>query len=223
MKYRWYLKSLMMLFSITMALVCISCIDEDIANISDSAILSPEYSIPLGRDVAFAEDFVQFFDTLGTGTPYYFYYNDSLFIDWDGIFTFYESVAIDFSSLVNIDTVVKAAMLRLNIYNSTSGSVDIQVYMVDGIPSISDSLFESPVRIDPGHTGSDGRVDGSSYTRAEVYYTAEQWQQLLTIRNVLISGNVRLSQSDTLMFYNTDSVNIQLALRLYLEGDVADL
>jgi hypothetical protein len=206
-----------------MGVFFISCIDEDLTNISDSAILSPEYSIPLGSDVSYAEDFVQFFDTSGFGTPYYFYYNDSLYLDWDGNFTFYENIAVDFSNIVSIDTIIKAAMLRLNIYNSTSGSMNVQVYVVDGIPSITDSLFENPVYVEAGHTGHDGRVEASTYTRAEVNYTAAQWEQLLSTRNLLIRGDVLLNQSDTLSFYDTDSVNIQFALRLYLEGNVADL
>lgn len=172
-----------------------SCVDNNVANLDNSLIFTPEYSVPIGFGEFTMADAIASpgFDTIPADTANW---SDSLYFEYDSNYYYLPTDAIfdtilhddfDFSLIGNWLDNATYLMFRMNLDNGIPGDVLLQVAFLDINNTIVFVLFDnSGIEIPAATTNS------SSFRQNDTYLSLEEINSLRDVRqiNVYIRLNI---------------------------------
>jgi hypothetical protein len=219
----------------------ISCIDENITNISESVEINSSYSLPIGDVLYSINDYFELLDSLGLDTlqldtlqldslralyPGYVGYEDTVYVNIKYAVDTLLRKQFDFSSLGNDLDKIKAITFVLIIDNEFPTETHAQVYLADESMTFIDSIFSGGplVILRPDLDNNGIPIDKSPDIR---YYPVSESiiENLAIINNIMIYGYVETLRSDVDIskFYSDYELYIHIGVRVELEYNTADL
>ncbi|MBN1118084.1 MAG: hypothetical protein JXA77_12810 [Bacteroidales bacterium] len=226
-KLLYYVVAVIFLFS--------ACIDDDIKNIEDNVIFSPEYSIPVGSDsVTMAEvvdnypfDLILIPDSLDN--------LDSLNIFLFDSSSYFSPVYFDYSSdytynlggIANKIDYITSLMLRLNCINGIPARVQLQVYFLNQFEIALDSVFQDGrMIIEAATTNDEGEViDKYKLFKHDIYLDQEFIDIMSQTTTVRVSSRIELVNFNVrhIRYFSENDFWMQLGVRFKLELPVNDV
>ncbi len=219
----------------------ISCIDENITNISESIEINSSYSLPIGDVLYSINDYFDLLDSLGLDTleldtlqldslralyPGYVGYEDTVYVNIKYAVDTLLRKQFDFSSLGDDLDKIKAITFVLIIDNEFPTETHAQVYLADESMAFIDSIFsDGPLVILRPDLDNNGiPVDKPPDIR---YYPVSESiiENLASINNIMIYGYVETLRSDVDIskFYSDYELYIHIGVRIELEYNTSDI
>lgn len=192
----------------------ISCSKEE-----DETTWNPEFSIAIGH-TSLQMNADSGFDTLLlqinalTGLPFW---TEEIDIPLSYTMPFDMGEISDFS-----DEII-STMFRLNTYNGFPNVALAQVYFLDATNTIVDSLFSAgPLTMNQGVVN--GETVNSTHTQTDIIFDQSKIEELTTVRNILIEGEISNITLDTTLvdYYPNYSLGIQLGLQAELSMSISN-
>lgn len=221
----------------------ISCIDENITNISDSLDLNQSYSLPIG-DVSYTIN--DYFETLDTFqldtlqsdtlqidtllTPLpdsieFVEFNDTLYANVKYLLDTTIDTEFDFGALADDLDKIKAITLVFIIDNDFPTDTWTQVYFMDDAGNQIDSLFiEGPLLISAPELNIDG-IPEERPPEIKVCPVSDYIiDNIASIRFIRVFGIVRTIRPDVniVKFYSEYDINFHIGVRVELEFNVSE-
>lgn len=221
----------------------VSCIDENITNISESVEINSSYSLPVGDVIYSINDYFDLLDSLNMDTLQL----DTLQLDslrslFHGDVEFEDTVYVnvkyavdtlitrefDFSTLSDDLDKIKAVTFALIIDNDFPTETRAQVYFTDESMIIIDSLFsDGPLVILPPDLDNNGipvdKPPDIGYYPVSDYLIGQG--NLENVRYILIYGYVKTTRLDVdiAKFYSDYDLYIHIGARVELEFNTSDI
>jgi len=132
------------------------------------------------------------------------------------------TMPFDMGQISNFSEEIISIMFRLNTYNGFPNEALGQVYFLDASNSIVDSLFSTgPLTMNRGTVN--GETINSAHTQTDIIFDQSKIEELTTVRNILIQGEVRNIELDTTLvnYYPNYSLDLQLGLQAELSMSIS--
>ncbi len=133
------------------------------------------------------------------------------------------TMPFDMGQLSDFSEEIISIMFRLNTYNGFPNEALGQVYFLDASNNIVDSLFSTgPITLDPGTVN--GETVNSTHNQTDIVFEQSKIDDLTTVRNILIKGEIsNVSLDTTLVYYYPNyTLGIQLGLQAELSMSISD-
>ena len=218
------LSSLLILF------IGVSCIKNDLEEIDENLVFSPEYSFPIGDKTVCLEEFINkspvpITDTVGIPIEQIFDYDGNYYYSPS---TLYKThfLKFDFSKLSQDFDSIQSIMFRVNSVNKIPAQCELQVYFSSGDGTDTDLMFtDGWYKIEPAQISSEGDIIASEQYKKDTYYDKDGVQKFFNKRTIIISIKLSVDNpSDEIIKYlSTQSLDIQFALRFSFESNTNEI
>jgi hypothetical protein len=135
------------------------------------------------------------------------------------------TLPFDMQALSDLSEGILHLMIRINAWNGFPAEVSGQIYFLDRVDSIIDSVFTGePFYVSKGTVDENGQVVESSYIRRDIDFSGERIDDLNLTRNILVKGRIYQDGIDSnLVYYFPDyaidvQVGVQVELGLTISG-----
>ncbi len=221
---------------IIISVLSVSCVDENITNISENLDINSCYSIPVGDIEYSINDYFESLDTIQTDTlqldslsllfPDSVIFNDTIYSNVRYIFDTSTVTEFDFSNLPNDIDKVKAVTFILTIISEFPTETWSQVYFADGSLSVLDSVIsDGPIIIPAPDLDNNGIPLNKSPVIRICPVSDYIIENLADIRYILVYGAVKTVRTDVnvVKFYPEYMLNIHIGVRVELEFSTSEL
>jgi hypothetical protein len=210
----------------------ISCIDENIRNISEELEINSSYSLPIGDVTYSINEYFEMLDFYGLDTiplP-----EDSIdLVEYED--TIYNNIrytvdtliytAFDFSSLGDDLDKIKAITFISIINNDFPTETKVQVYFADESMGIIDSLFsDGPYSLPPPDLDNEGIPLDHPLDIIVTPVSQNLIENIADIRHIIMYGYVRTLRPDIDIskFYSYYLLSVHIAVRIELEFNTSE-
>ena len=202
-----------------------SCIDDNFTDIDTSITYDTDASLPLGNVSLLMESFM---DTIilvpipDDDTTLFFLY-DSVYYYSPGKIKLSTSGYFSLAPFENDTVKITSLMFRTNAVNGIPAEIDHQLYFADTSNTIIDSLYSTgPMRIEPAPTDDEGNVTGTyEIWKVENDLSPAMIDKISETQYIFLSAELIIpdSQHDTIPFYSSQDIWIQIGIRVGLKID----
>jgi|WetSurMetagenome_2_1015567.scaffolds.fasta_scaffold86218_2 hypothetical protein len=207
--------------------LCVSCIDRDILNVSDSLEIHSSYSLPVGAFTYNINGYLSSLDTVTYPWPDSLVYNDVLYPSFQSAVGFASSDTFSFSLVRDPSGKVKSVEIVILVQNGYPTTAGFQVYFLSGTSSLSiDSVFTGgPAKVLPADINGAGLVTGPSTSLFNVALPAEFMSHLNSISGIKVKGWVNTTRPDIqwVKFYSDYNIYIHIGSRIELQFNTSEL
>ncbi len=135
------------------------------------------------------------------------------------------TMPFDMGQLSDFSEEIVSIMFRLNTYNGFPNPAGGQVYFLDISNNIVDSLFSSaPLTMESGTVNGNGETINSTHNQTDIVFDQNKIDELITIRNILIKGEISNVSLDTTLIdsYPNYTLGIQLGIQAELSMSISE-
>ena len=203
-----------------------SCIDDNFTDIDTSITYDTDASLPLGNVSLLMESFM---DTIilvpipDDDTTLFFLY-DSVYYYSPGKIKLSTSGYFSLAPFENDTVKITSLMFRTNAVNGIPAEIDHQLYFANADSIVIDSLYSlGPMKIEPAPTDDDGNVTQpyEIWEEDSPPFSEEMIDKISETQYIFLSAELIIpdSQHDTIPFYSSQDIWIQIGIRVGLKID----
>jgi hypothetical protein len=209
-------------FTSLMFLLHVSCIKEDVSNISDKVLMHQSFSVPLGlKEVVFDKPSIS--DTSSIPGMYgSYYYDNRIYPNNVTYFTKTYDIPFTLRDRKEREEWIKRIVFHLLIENNFPTTVYSQVYIYNANGMISDSVFvNGQVLVEAAKVSSLGEVEQSSAKIFDVPFEGSRLEMLKQTTLLVYKGVIQ--SENGLKLSEKNDVKINIALQAELEYSLNEL
>jgi hypothetical protein len=211
--------------AVMLLIMAVSCINNDILNISDSVEINSRYSVPIGTYYADINKHLESLDTLDPSTGDSLYYEGVLYPISESYTDFTVSDSLNFNLIKDPTGKVKSVEFIILLANGYPTPALVQVYFMSGSATIDSAFITGPHVISPAAINSEGIVTDPSTSMLTVSMPADFSDKLTSVRGVMVKGRVYLTRPDIrwVKFFHEYKFNLHIGARIELLFNTSDL
>lgn len=203
----------------------ISCVDENIANLSENITVKQDISFPLGpTSITIPDDIINF--SSNTPGPYgFFFFNGYQIPLISGKYIFTDLIKFDLGSRDTRLDWIKNCMLRQIIENDFPIPATIQFYTLDESGSITDSVFiQGPNTINAAQVDEKGIIIRKSVQQFDVTFEGARLDHIKKAVHLLVKTSIQIPVSGSPVYLSSaNKLLIDLSGRFHLEYNIKEL
>lgn len=143
---------------------------------------------------------------------------------WDWVFT--DTTRIDSGSAIDDPEEIKELTLRLILDNGFPAEGIVQIYTLDSLFQVTDSLFETPTQILESGILVDGIITESAKTITDIEIFDSKKDNFLTAKNLITAVKMQTtngSEMEVIQIYDYYSIGVQLGVKALVHVDPESL
>lgn len=143
---------------------------------------------------------------------------------WDWIFS--DTTRIDTGSIIDDPEEVIELTLRLVLDNGFPAEGIVQIYTLDSLFQVTDSLFDSPTQILESGTLVDGIITEPAKTITDIVLSDSKKDNFLHAQNLITTAKMQTtngSDQEVIQIYDYYSIQVQLGVKALLHIDPESL
>lgn len=167
-------------------------------------------------------DSIGVLDSLGFDS---LYYNNELRYLLQEKIPLKDDYDFDFDSINDDYDIIDSMLFKVNIKNGFPTDAYVQIYLIDSVDNIIDSLFSESLSFFQGaEIDKDEKVINPTNVNFDVNLSRERIDNLKNAKNVLFNVNLSIKSEDieTVKFFSSYEIYIKLGLRIAFHYDMSN-